>query len=417
MACAFSWGGAALARGWSGASAGDGPAARVGGALARADVALVAGSRHSLAVDKDGAVFSWGANNSNGGGDAYFVHGGSSSAIPDSGQLGRHPLPGARASRHAPAPVRMSRAVAVGAGRYHSLAVDERSRRVYSWGLNDHGQLGRAGSEGREPSVRCVRGARCRDGWPRRVGGEGVALPPVADVAAGRYFSVAVGASGRAYAWGRCSCGHANRSAYPSFVRSSPSPYALEGEGLEAEHVVKAAAGYAHLLLLTRRGLLFSCESGDDGYGGRLQVVQPLNGFGQLGRPGPPLVHLTLPRRMVAPFSASPLVAIAAGRCASFALNAAGEVLSWGCGAASGQSSDRTLTPKRFDGLAQRVTLIAAGEYHAVVATGQGEVLVWGAGAGSAVPVRVRGLPRRQVLSVAAGYQHSLAVIACDTAD
>ena len=63
-------------------------------------------------------------------------------------------------------------------------------------------------------------------------------------------------------------------------MRSSAAPYALTGGGIEGEHVVKVATGYAHLLLLTATGSIFSCESGDDGYGGRLQTAPPLDSFG-----------------------------------------------------------------------------------------------------------------------------------------
>ena len=53
--------------------------------------------------------------------------------------------------------------------------------------------------------------------------------------------------------------------------------------------MVSAAAGYAHILLATAQGTLWSCESGDDGYGGRLRDMPTPNSFGQLGRRGPPL--------------------------------------------------------------------------------------------------------------------------------
>ena len=61
-----------------------------------------------------------------------------------------------------------------------------------------------------------------------------------------------------------------------------------------------------------------------------------------------------------------------------------------------------------------------AGEYHALAAPDDGPLLVWGAGAGggaadaNAVKV-VRGLPRHtgaDVVALAAGFQHSLVVLA-----
>lgn len=211
--CAFSWGGSPLARGWEGRSVGDGPAARVAGALAKRSVKLVAASRNSLAVDAGGRVFSWGSNNSRGGGDAYHVRGKFSTAISDSGQLGRHASflssQGRQRASHLPAAVNIPPVIALASGRYHALAIEASTKRVFSWGLNDHGQLGRSGWADRRSTrpLSCEQGPRCRDGWPRSVDHPILRNESIVDVAAGRYFSLAVAASGRAYAWGRCSCG------------------------------------------------------------------------------------------------------------------------------------------------------------------------------------------------------------------
>jgi len=76
--------------------------------------------------------------------------------------------------------------------------------------------------------------------------------------------------------------------------------YALRGGGLETERATAVAAGYAHLMVLTASAALYTCACGDDGYGGRLRTAPPLDAFGELGRPGPPLlplrVHSTAPR-------------------------------------------------------------------------------------------------------------------------
>ena len=62
-----------------------------------------------------------------------------------------------------------------------------------------------------------------------------------------------------------------------------------------------------------------------------------------------------------------------------------------------------------------------AGEYHAIAAPSNGPLVAWGAGAlgGAAAgaggaPVVVKGLPRHRgadVVAIAAGFQHSLAVL------
>lgn len=492
----YSWGGSSFARGWSGSSStGAGPAQPVSVQLDPSRLAsttsllvrpIVAASRNSMAITSEGQVITWGLNDSRGGGDAWFVRGGHMASIPDSGQLGRH-RDGHWALKKPEAPSAISigplaaeGAGALASGRYHALAIGLRSQAVYSWGLNDHGQLGRSGwaesklsySGGGKRAARahekpprsCMRGSRCRDGTPLPVEGIRTAVA----VAAGRYFSVALGTDGRAYAWGRCACGGTHQSSAAAHQSKRVDgggdsdngfggyqPYPLTGGGIERERLVAVSAGYAHMLLLASSGLVYTCESGDDGYGGRLQTAPPHNAFGQLGRGGPPLVPLPIPNLRLAAASladmnsASPNWSsamsaaarlIAAGRCASFAADANGAVHSWGCAQANGHGSNTSRAsgsawaptdvraPARLEMLrGVRVRMLAAGEYHAVALTSSCALVAWGAaasgaggagGAGGTVPVR--GLPAGgvpgavapcEVVDIAAGYQHSLAVL------
>jgi len=176
--CVVSWGGADAARGWRGPSGGAGPVGAVA-ALPSTMISLAA-SRGSAALDASGRIFTWGFNDSHGGGDA-FVRGRFGGAIGASGQLGRALPAGVApgAARHTPAAVALDEPavchagleprtsarpqptrhsapgrsathtaeprlaqVAVASGRYHTLAAGA-SGRVLTWGLNDHGQLGR----------------------------------------------------------------------------------------------------------------------------------------------------------------------------------------------------------------------------------------------------------------------------------
>lgn len=52
-------------------------------------------------------------------------------------------------------------------GRYHSLAVTDEGE-VYSWGLNDQGQLGRSGRTA-DTGASCTFGDFCHDGSPGKV--------------------------------------------------------------------------------------------------------------------------------------------------------------------------------------------------------------------------------------------------------
>jgi alpha-tubulin suppressor-like RCC1 family protein len=92
----------------------------------------VAASRHTLLVTRSGSVWSMGANDSSGGGG----HG--SKALLASGQLGRS---GGWGPGQVLGPLQYFKVTQVAAGRYHSVALAE--GKVYTWGLNDQGQLGR----------------------------------------------------------------------------------------------------------------------------------------------------------------------------------------------------------------------------------------------------------------------------------
>ncbi|CAI5502203.1 unnamed protein product [Closterium sp. Naga37s-1] len=102
-------------------------AMRVGGVLRRVGVSTVAASGHTLAVTPGGVVLSWGRD-----WDARRR---------PAGLLGR-----ADGAFWRPAPVEgltgEGQVVAVATGQYHSVAVME-SGRVFTWGLNNRGQLGR----------------------------------------------------------------------------------------------------------------------------------------------------------------------------------------------------------------------------------------------------------------------------------
>lgn len=94
----------------------------------------MAASRHTLLVTGAGAVWSMGANDSSGGGG----HG--STALRDSGQLGR--TEGGWAAGLVLGASQGLSVKKVAAGRYHSVAVTADGK-VWTWGLNDWGQLGR----------------------------------------------------------------------------------------------------------------------------------------------------------------------------------------------------------------------------------------------------------------------------------
>ena len=97
-------------------------------------VAIAAGFSHSLALDSDGKIYAWGLN--------------------DHGQLGNN------STVDSPVPVMVDtngvlagkNIVRISAGNVHSVAMDDNGI-VYTWGCNDHGQLGDGTTEDRHVPI------------------------------------------------------------------------------------------------------------------------------------------------------------------------------------------------------------------------------------------------------------------------
>ena len=120
---------------------------QVGHGAADVSFLQVAAGGHTCAVAAGSvpAVWCWGRNSSDGGGG----HG--SPPVPDSGQLG-HAGPGNGPGKVVGAVTGFG-ATSVAVGRYHSAAAA--GGKVFTWGLNDQGQLGRGATMAPQP-VRCL---------------------------------------------------------------------------------------------------------------------------------------------------------------------------------------------------------------------------------------------------------------------
>lgn len=133
-------------------------------------VAVSAGQTHNLAIDATGAVWAWGTNSF--------------------GQIGDGSDQNARRVPVRVDDTELTGAVAVAAGGLfepsHSLAIDAGGA-VWAWGANFNGQLGNGGAADRSPV-------------PVRV--DDTQLTGAVAVAAGGWHSLAIDASGNAWAWG-----------------------------------------------------------------------------------------------------------------------------------------------------------------------------------------------------------------------
>ena len=161
-------------------------------------VAVDAGAQHTLAVQADGDVYSWGMNATGQLGVEP-----SSTSCTTSYTFGSTTYTYTQRCRPAPERVAgLSGIVAVAAGMSHNLALDADGN-VYSWGGNSMGQLGV------DPSTTTCDGAytsgsttytytqQCRPA-PAQVAG----LSGIVAIAAGQDFSLALDADGNVYSWG-----------------------------------------------------------------------------------------------------------------------------------------------------------------------------------------------------------------------
>lgn len=175
---------------------------------------LAAGGSHSLALDQDGAVWGWGANGRGEVGD---------------GHLGR---------RLTPVRVAMPTGVtitSIAAGEQHSVALDQHGH-AWSWGRNEHGQLG-------EGSI-----------TDRRVP-QPVSMPEAitfSRIAAGGFHTLALDQHGRPWSWGRNVDGQLGNASFEE--RRTPIRVAAP----EAIRFIDVAAGYHHSVALDELGNAWS---------------------------------------------------------------------------------------------------------------------------------------------------------------
>jgi alpha-tubulin suppressor-like RCC1 family protein len=279
-----------------------------------------AGSTHTLAITSAGSMLAWGTNSL--------------------GQLGN----GTQTSTTTPVPVTLPAGTSVtqaSAGTSFSLAVTSAGG-VLAWGGNGNGQLGDGTSTTRLTPV-------------------SVHLPSgttVTQVSAGTAFSLALTSTGQVLAWGANSSdqlgnGSTNRS-------STPVPVAIPS----GVTVTEVAAGGTFGLALTSSGQVLAWGTGALGTGATSSATP---------------VFVTLP-------SGDVVTQIAAGGTTGYGALSGGGILAWGDGTA-GQLGNSTTTSSAtpvtvtagFGG--GTLAAIAAGAQSAVALDAHGNVLTWGTGA------------------------------------
>lgn len=272
-------------------------------------------------------------------------------------------------------PFGVEKVVAVAGGlQGHSLALTSDGT-VWAWGENMSGQLGDGTTTARSTPAKVAN------------------LTGVTAIAAGAYHVLALRNDGTVWAWGSNGYGQVGNGAAGADV---PVPTQVAGIG----DVVAIAGGARHSLALKSDGTVWA-------WGG--------NYAGQLGD------NSTTDRYAPVRSQIDNVRSIAAGWDHSLAAKSDKTAWAWGAGL-YGQigngTSDRAY-PAQISGISG-VEQVAAGSYHSLAATSDGAAWAWGSerngvlgnntSSSMARPTPQRVLNISGVKTVAAGYEHSLAL-------
>jgi alpha-tubulin suppressor-like RCC1 family protein len=256
--------------------------------------------------------------------------------------------------------------VSLAAGHAHSIAVS-RAGRVFTWGSNEFGQLGR----GPLPHLGAPDAAAALPPAEVRLVPPGPAptapsTVPVRLVAAGGYHNVLVTWSGEAWSFGSNSHGQLARRALPESMQAVPRQVQMPPSH-RGQSVIAAVVGLRHSALLLSSGAV--CTFGDHGHG-------------QLGRELPDRANTC---DVVEGLPA--VQSLAAGELHMIALTEDGELWSWGdnqfrqCARELQQPMlpvpGRVALPLDED---ESVAQISAAGYHSIITTSTGRCFTLGGG-------------------------------------
>lgn len=349
----------------------------------------VGGYYHSLAISRAGRLYSWGCGNFEGTND---------------GQLGQGPgkedntLP---ALVTVPGLVDGERVVDAAAGCYHS-AVLTSNQRVFTFGLNNYGQLGRSGLAAgaavpRSPPTLTANNDGSTgdsaddyaDGIPRAVedspstGDSADGL--VAGIGAGFYTLYLLSRSGEMRCAGSNAAGQCGTAS-----TTTEAPAAVPE--LSGVQVRQAVGGYCHTLVLDANGTVFSMGCGEDGQRGD---GRPLDGDlvpeceREAHEEAVENYKPTVITSCAMPGSATTISSVAAGANHSLAVSATGQLFGWGSNEhgqlTAALPEDGVSTPRHLPlpldrTIGERVTQVSAGYAHTAVVTNTGRTILFGKG-------------------------------------
>ncbi|AXH98290.1 hypothetical protein DV702_00365 [Sporosarcina sp. PTS2304] len=297
-----------------------------------------AGKSHLVVLKEDGSVWGWG--------DRTY------------GQLGAGPAtpPGTALPIQMTGGNRLSDIIAISAGGNFTVALDVNGK-VWSWGLNDYGQLGRlpVGGFSSNPDI--------------------IEPGGMVDISAGESHVLAVDGSGNIWAWGYNAYGQLGRTTLGS--RFSETPVQVAG----LDNVATVVAGKDHSIALKKDGTVWAW--------GR-------NTYGQLGL-GQTTDYNDEPRPIP---GLSGIIEIAAGDNHSLALKQdRTSLLAWGrnfYGQLGDGGYENKLDPFEVKGVSN-IRSIATGDNHTIIVKDDGTVWQWGRNASGiqtsqTAPIQIKGM-------------------------
>ena len=299
----------------------------------------------SIGVASDGNAYAWGSN--------------------QHGQLGQ----GTAGSTPQKTPIMVPRPAGVAsgftytqavAGGYHVLAVGSDGI-VYSWGANEHGQLGNGSVDANRTKPLPVKDA---DGQPFKA----------VQVSAGAFDSAAISPDGRVYTWG------SENNNFTAYSTPKPTPTLAwdpngSGQGL---HAIRVSLGWSFVMAMDTDGSLYTW-----GY----------NNYGQFGNGTATGVYSTTyaayPARVPDPKDTSKAfkaTQISAGANHALAVGQDGTAWAWGYndrGQLGDGSTTRRPTPQQIQdpanpGQAFQAVQISAGVHHSLAVDRNGAAWAWG---------------------------------------
>ena len=362
-------------------------------ALVTKVIYISAGSYHSIAVNSNGDLYSWGWNGQ--------------------GQLGN----GTNTDSNVPLPVRTAGTPMAGKKIVHvstggnfykgsSLALSSEGK-VYSWGANDQGQLGN--------------GTATNSNLPVEVKTEGTPMAgkKIIQTAIGVTHSMALDSEGKVYSWGEnvnglLGTGDAIPTLSPVLVRTGGTP-------MEGKKIVQISAGGTHSMALDSEGNIYAW-----GWGGEGQL-----GNGENNNSNVPI----LVKKEGTGLEGKTIKKVMAGGMFSMVLTSDGSLYSWGKNN-YGQIGDGTTNnynlavAVKTEGTpmaGKTVVDFSISNEHTVALTSDGQIYAWGrnesgqlgdgTNTASTLPVAVRtvGTPfadKKAVQVAAGGWEgaHSLAL-------